>query len=245
MTMHSMVSLRSLTFVLFTWLAVTLTAAVPARAQSSKFLVDLHAGAVPGATTFDSAKSFPLYDETAHVVTRQDIGGKPMFDVRVGYRLTPRIGAAVSISGAQAKYDGAAAATIPNPLVINRDATVTQEVTDMARRELGYHLQLLYFVPVGDTVELTFGVGPSFVQVQQPVITVDVIPGTQKIDVSVPKNRETVTAVNIGVDAIYKITPRVGAGLFVRYLNGKKDFADIANVSVNGTAVGAGVRVNF
>jgi hypothetical protein len=115
----------------------------------------------------------------------------------------------------------------------------------MARRELGYHLQLLYFVPVGDTVELTLGVGPSFVQVQQPVITVDVIPGTQKIDVSVPKNRETVTAVNIGVDAIYKITPRVGAGLFVRYLNGKKDFADIANVSVNGTAVGAGVRVNF
>jgi hypothetical protein len=245
MKMHPTISPRSLTPVLFAWFAVTLTLATPLRAQSSKLLVDLHAGAVPGSTTFDSTKSFPLYDETAHVATRQNIGSKPMFDVRFGYRITPKIGAGVSISGAQAKYDGAAAATIPNPLVINKDAAVTQDVTDMARRELGYHLQLLYFVPVGDTVELTFGVGPSFVQVQQPVITVDVIPGTQKIDVSVPKNKETVTAVNIGLDAIYKIAPRVGAGLFVRYLNGKKDFADIANVSVNGTAVGASVRVNF
>jgi hypothetical protein len=219
--------------------------ASPAAAQDRTFFIDLHAGGQLSDSAIDTDATFTLYGEDANIKTRQEIGAMGMFDVRFGVRLGAKAGAALSVSGAEAKYDGQVAASLPNSLVINQYNNFTQDVPGMTRRELGYHLQFLYFIPASERLVLTVGAGPSFVQVQQPVIDVTVIPGTQNLDVQVPKNRGTVPAFNVGLDATYALAPRFGVGLFSRFVAGSKDFDDIADVSVTSFQIGGGVRLGF
>jgi opacity protein-like surface antigen len=229
-------------------LTLAFTAAVAAHAHAqteSPYFIDLHAAAQVGTPVIDSDTTFTVYDETAAVGTRHEIGTAAAFDFRVGYKFRPRLGAGFSFSGAQTNYRGAAAARIPNPVFVDRPRTVAAEVEDLNRRELGFHLQVLYFLPVMDKVELTLAIGPSFVVVNQPVIAVEVVPGTQDIAISVPKESGIVPAINVGADLLYTLTDRIGVGVYSRFLGGARDFDSISNVSVTSVQIGGAVRVKF
>jgi hypothetical protein len=230
-------------------LTLAFTTAIASHAQAqdeSKVFLDLHAAAQLGTPTIDSDTTFTIYDETAAVGTRHEIGTMAAFDLRVGYRFRPRLGFGVSFGGAQVKYNGAAAARIPNPVFVDRPKTVTAEVEDLNRRELGVHLQLLYFLPLmPEKLELTLAIGPSFVTVNQPVIAVEVPAGTQDITVSVPKESGVVPAINVGADVIYSLTEKIGLGGYSRFTGGSKDFDTISNVSVTSVQIGGALRIRF
>jgi hypothetical protein len=246
MTNYVNISRLSAARVLLT-LAFTVAIASHAQAQDeSPYFLDLHAAAQLGTPTIDSDTTFTVYDETAAVGTRHELGTMAAFDVRVGYKFRPRLGVGFSFGGAQVNYKGAAAARIPNPVFVDRPKTVTAEVEDLNRRELGFHLQVLYFLPLmPDKLELTLAVGPSFVSVNQPVIAVEVVPGTQDITVSVPKESGIVPAVNVGADLLYTLTEKLGIGFYSRFLGGSRDFDSVSNVSVTSVQIGGALRVKF
>lgn len=215
------------------------------RAADPGVFLDLHGGVQRTDNTLTSSTTFPLYGETGGIATRQQPGAGPMFDVRAGYRATQWFGAAVSISGAQATYTGEVAANIPSPLLVSRPTSVSLKTESLTRREIGYHLQALAFVPVSDRIELTLAAGPSFVRVQQPVTRASVAAGTQALTLATTKNTEIVPALRVGADATVTLTPRFGVGAFVHYTTGKKDFADIAGVRVTSVQAGGGLRIWF
>ncbi|MGE3517440.1 MAG: hypothetical protein AB7J63_00670 [Vicinamibacterales bacterium] len=224
---------------------VTSTSARAQAPDEPGLFLDLHAGVQTSMRAVDTSTSFLLYGETGGIATRQQPGTAGMFDVRVGYRVTRLFGAAFSLSGSESSYTGEVAASIPSPLFVNRPAAVSEKTEQLTRRELGYHLQALVFVPVNEQLQLTLSAGPSIVHVQQPVIDASVPAGTQSVALATRNNTDYVPAVRVGADAVIAITPRFGLGGFVAYTAGKKDFTDVANVQVRSLQAGAGLRIHF
>src|SRR5262245_42424832 len=170
MTLHPIRSRVCAAAVLPIALVLLAASATPAAGQDDapRYFLDLHGAGGTRLNTVDTETTFAMYGEQANVRTRQEIGTAKMFDVRFAMRLNPRLGAGLAISGAETKYDGSAAASIPSPVLINNFATVKQNVTGLTRRDLGYHVQALYLMPLSDKLDVTLAAGPSFVQVQQP-----------------------------------------------------------------------------
>jgi hypothetical protein len=51
--------------------------------------------------------------------------------------------------------------------------------------------------------------------------------------------------VNIGADVTYTITPRYGAGGFIRYAHGQVDLPTVSDLGVGGVQIGFGLRVRL
>jgi hypothetical protein len=227
---------------------LVLAAVSPSAAQTAgrRIFVDLNAGAQAGSPAVESASTFPLFGEDAGVASRQEIGTHPMFDVRIGYMVGPQFAVAFAFTGFESSSTGAVAASIPSPVVTGRPASFTGTAEDMNRRDLGYHPQIAYILPVAEDFTATLAFGPSFVHVQQPTISVVPVAANSQ-NVAVVKGKETGTVIgfNVGADGSYAVSNMVGIGVFARYVDGKKDFETIDNVSIRGFQFGGGLKLRF
>ena len=112
------------------------------------------------------------------------------------------------------------------------------------------HLQILWTEPVWDRLDVTMSVGPSFINVAQAVLS-----GIAVSEVAAPYTTirvdELTTAeqvvntvgVHIGADATYMVTPKVGAGFYVRFVSGSADvttLGGVVSVDVGGVQTGGG-----
>lgn len=230
--------------------AAALLAAASARAQTApeapRAFVNLDAGAQPQRHTLATASSIPIYQESAAVTSTLPIRNGALFDVTGGYRVRPRLAIAVGFSTFGRRSDSAVSATIPDPVFYGRPVTVTASAADLAHRELGIHLQAIWFVPVSDRLELALSAGPSLIHVSQEM-TPGVTPAADSQTVSVTRVTETGFAkgVNAGVSANYLFTPRIGLGLFARYAAGNIDLPSAGTVTVGGAQTGVGLRLRF
>jgi hypothetical protein len=68
---------------------------------------------------------------------------------------------------------------------------------------------------------------------------------TQNISVGNDKQDATAIGVNVGADASYMFTPKLGAGLFVRYAGASVDFDSVEDLNVGGFQAGLGLRIRF
>src|SRR6266566_3595868 len=91
-------------------LAGSSAATAQTKASTSMFFVDVNVGAQTQSRTLDSSTSFPLYGETAVINAAQSIGSGGLFDISGGYRILPRVSAALGFSVFSKSGDGAISA---------------------------------------------------------------------------------------------------------------------------------------
>jgi Outer membrane protein beta-barrel domain len=226
-------------------------AAANANAQTqpppaSLGFVNVSFGSQPVSRDASTNQSFPLYGETATFTTVQENGSGAVFDITGGYRIRPSFGVAIGFSNFSNTTDASLASSIPNPLIFDQPLAATATVSDLEHSERGIHLQAVWFLPVSDKIDVALSVGPSFIMVSQDLVTsLDVPAGTQTGNPVVTTEKETGIGINVGFDGAYMVTRNFGAGIFLRYAGAKVDLPTVADLSVGGFQVGAGVRVRF
>ena len=100
--------------------------------------------------------------------------------------------------------------------------------------------------PVTDKFDVAVLFGPSFLHVSQTVASVDVAPGTlATTPTTAIESKNSGKAGMAGVDLLYKLNERYGAGFFVRYAGGEVDLPSAPNMKVGGIQAGLGLRWRF
>jgi hypothetical protein len=244
---HEDGSMRKTTsiIVLTTGLALGLAAAGKAQTTESKGYIDVNLGGQTQARSFSTTTTFPLYDETATVQTSQKVGSGRMFDLGGGYKVWNNLAVGVAFSVFKSEDDGTVTATIPNPLVFDQFVTVNGAAQRLKHSEIGTHIKVVYFVPITSKLDVAVSAGPSFVRVNQDMVTADVVTGTQNINVTSTNQKATAKGANVGVDANFMFTDRWGAGFFMRYVSGSVDLPGVSGLKVGGFQVGGGARLRF
>ena len=210
---------------------------------STMLFLDVNVGFQAPSQTLGTNATFPLFGETAVVSAVQNVPVAPVIDARIGYRATPRFSVAVAVSGRKDESDGQALAAIPSPIFVASPTIVNLTSSGLKRREIGYHIHLVWLVPVWDKVEVSVYGGPSFIHLQQTVMS-----GTltgQTISVSSQNETGTAKGGNGGVDVTYLVSNRYGVGFFARYAGGSLDLPSASGVRVGGFQSGGGLRLRF
>jgi hypothetical protein len=176
-------------------------------------------------------------------MAKQDIGAGLLVDVRLGRRIGSRLGWAIAVSGFTTESPGQGVVSQPSPIVVG-GPTVTVIQSDLKRREIGYHPQIVWFVPWSQTFDVSVYAGPSFVHVQQNVITADVS-STQTVSVGTANKSGTAFGVHAGIDATHPVSDHWGVGLFARYVFATGDLPSAAGVDAGGLQLGGGLRFRF
>ena len=100
-------------------------------------------------------------------------------------------------------------------------------------------------MPVTNKIDIALSAGPSIIHVSQQLATGTVPAGTQNLTASFNEETANAFGVNLGFDAAYMFTPRLGAGLFVQYAGGSVDLPSAKGVKAGGVQTGLGLRARF
>ncbi len=217
-----------------------------AAASESKMFLGIDVGAQPQQRTTTSSTSFPLYDETATVTTNQPIHNGPVFGVSGGYRVRPNLAIALGVTMFNARSaDSSVVASIPDLVFFNRPKVVTAAATGLKHQELGVHIQAVWFHTLNEKIGIALSAGPSLINVKHDLATATVATGTQNVTTATATEKKSAPGFNAGGEATYKLTPRLGAALFVRYVGGKVDLPSLHGLKVGGLQAGLGIRIGF
>jgi len=232
--------------------AVIFGFAVQAGAQTApapltQGFLNVNAGAQPATRTFATSGSIPIYGETATFDADHHIGNGPIFDINGGWNLRPNIGIGAGYTTFKAKQDASAVhSSVPSPLFFNSPQVQTQTVPDLNHTEHAFYIQGVYFMPVTNSFDVAFSFGPAFFKAKQDLIShIDIPAGTQAAVPVIETQSKSSVGVLAGADLSYLFTPRIGAGLFVRYLGATADLDSVPDLKVGGFQGGIGLRVRF
>lgn len=221
---------------------------------TDRVFANLNGGYQTGSHNFDSAKSFPLYGETATFKVGYEIGNGALLDLSGGARVWRNFGAGIGFSRFQKSENITVEASLPHPVFFDRPRNVSALASDLEHTESVVHLFGLWMLPVGAKMDVSFFGGPSIFRVRQDLVTdvqiprPETAPFTGAVAPIVETARETTVGVNVGADFSYMVTPSVGGGVVVRYSATSADLPASAlgvNTDVGGFQLGAGLRVRF
>jgi hypothetical protein len=175
------------------------------------------------------------------------IGHGFVFDASVGRQVWSNLVLSLGVSTFhQGGVDAPFTASIPNPAFFNQFTTVTGTAKDFEQSIVQGNLIVTWIQPVNDKFDVAFFGGPSFLKVTQTVVSVDVVPTTGAVTPKTStESKNTLKAGTFGVDLLYKVNARYGAGFFVRYSGGEADLPSSPKQKVGGTQVGGGLRVRL
>ena len=208
--------------------------------------LNVSAGYQGSDQSFDVAGSFPLHQETATFASAQSVSGGGIFDISGGARVWRSLYVGLGITSFSDTSDATITASIPDPLVFDRPITQTASATGLEHKETGVHIQATWIMPVTVDFDVAFSLGPSFFSVKQSFVSGITVPErtTTIASVNLTEGSETAAGFNIGVDGTYLVTPRIGAGAFLRYAGGSATIGGV-DVDAGGVQIGFGVRVRF
>jgi opacity protein-like surface antigen len=205
---------------------------------------------------FDRSFSFQQNAEDAHVQTHHLVDATPGFSVAGGGMFSPHVGAGIAMSRLSQHTSTALSAEIPHPFFFNAPRAISGEVAGLEREELAFHGQArMVATPSGRMVLSVFG-GPSWFRVKQSIV------GNVIYHESYPYDQATFESIqvldaetsalgfNVGGDAAYFLTARVGIGIGVMFSRATMDLPSGADnettpIRAGGTGVSAGVRFRF
>jgi len=225
--------------------APAIASAQPQAPVSLPAFVNVGIGAQTQSRDIQTSTSFPLYGETARIAAGQRVGGGPVLDINGGYRVMKNLGVAIGFTTFSRSGSGSIVASIPNPVVFNRPATVNVEQSGLKHSEAGTHIMAVWFVPVTEELSVSFSGGPSFTRVKQDIASATVPAGTQTANVSIDSQSATAKGVNIGFAGHYMFRPHYGGTAFMRYVSGSVDLPAASDVKVGGFQIGIGAALRF
>jgi hypothetical protein len=224
---------------------VVLAGVSGARAQTPGWdvFVDVNVGVQAPSQTLETNGAFSLFGETATIAAAQEIGVAPIVDARVGLRVLPRFALAIAVSGRKDESDGLAVASIPSPISFGSPTITTLSAPGLKRREIGYHFQLVWFLPSWRKIDVSVYAGPSLIHLQQAVVAA----GVSGQSLALSSTNETANALggNGGIDATYPLSDLFGVGAFARYAGATTNLPSAHGVRVGGFQGGGGIRLRF
>jgi len=232
-------------------LAFCALAATRAQAQmkwTDKGFANINIGAQSGSHDVETTTTFVVYDEDAHVTTKQKTGGGVLFDLNGGYKVWKNLVAAVGYTFMSDSADAAVTASIPDPRIFDNPRTVTTTADNLSHAEHAINLMGVWMVPVTDKVDVGISFGPTIFMVKQelPDTLTFTEPGPTVTGLTKKDVNKTTAGVNFGVDVTYLLTKKAGIGGMFRYTWGSVDL-DGANdsLTVGGLQIGVGARYRF
>jgi len=223
---------------------LTLAGAAGAVAQTvaPKGYLDLNIAGQTQSFTVASSSTFSLFGETGATSFSQTVGKGLVFDGGAGYFVRRDFSIGVTVSMFSRSPAADVSVRSPDPIAFN-SFTVLSASPKLKQTELGTHLELGYHAHLSDKAEIALFGGPSFVRLSKEVATGSVVNGAPQIASGTQSG--TGIGANGGFDFSYLVTPRVGAGVFVRYVRAQVDLPVASGITVGGFQGGLGLRVRF
>ncbi len=239
-------------------MSLILLVATDVRAQAQRIdlgFVSMNWAYQVGNRQFLDSLSTPLFDEMATFSVGHEFSSGGLFDVSGGVHVSGNLAVGFGITALRGTGTIVVDGSVPNPLFFDRPRTVTYQETGFNHRELGVHLQAVWFVPVNDKVDVALFWGPSLFSLRQDLVTTvetaevgapfDVVKVSRLV---IGQGTQRGVGVNVGVDLTYLFTDNYGAGLFARWAGGSVDFPTSTgehSVDVGGFQAGVGARLRF
>jgi Outer membrane protein beta-barrel domain len=226
-------------------------AATPAHAQMMQWqdrgYANVNVLAQPQSRNVTATSSFELYGEQATVVGPRKIGGGAVFDISGGYRVWHNLAVGLGYSHFSNSDNVTVTARIPDPLVFDNPVQQDLDAGKLDHSENAVHISAVWFWPVTDKIDVALSAGPSIFNVSDEGVSgVTVQPNTSiATGVTTSKDSDTGVGVNVGLDVTYLVTPKIGAGLLLRYAGASVDVPTVESLNVGGFQIGAGLRYRF
>ena len=223
-------------------LTVADAAAAAAQPVDPKAYLDVNIAGQTQSTTVSTSSTFSLFGETGATSSSQTVGQGLMFDAGAGYHVRKDFTIGVAVSRFTRAPDGTVLVTTPDPIAFN-SFSVLSATPKLRQTELATSVKLAYLARVSDTMEVSISGGPSFVRLSKEIATGSVVNGAPQIAIA----SQTGTGIGAfgGLDVNYLFTPRLGTGVFVRYLRAQVDLPAASDLKVGGFQGGLGLRVRF
>ena len=206
-----------------------------------------------GSKIFSESFTFDQYAEVAHVTTEYPRMDGPAFDAGVGLRVWRNLAAGVAVSRFTKSGTAAVSATIPHPLYLNRDRTITGSFSS-SRTDTAIHVQAAWVIPAGKKVLVTITGGPSFFSVKQSVVNGVRWSEAYPYDTAEFSGADgegiakSVIGYNVGGDVGFFFSKTVGVGGMIRYRRAQVPLGSKSgNLTVDAGAfqAGGGLRIRL
>ena len=217
--------------------------------------ISINFGYQVGDRTFQESLSIPIYDETATYSVDYASDGGGQLDIGAGVRVWRNLAAGVAVTRLRTSSGARVNGAVPNPLFFNRPRPGSLTLTDLDHSELGIHFQAVWVMPITEQISVAVAGGPSFLRVDQSLITgvmlgAEVPPFDTVALSAVTSSTVSKSGVggNAGVDITYRVTEYFGGGVFARWSGGNVDFpvsGGTRPLYVGGFQSGIGLRVRF
>jgi hypothetical protein len=237
-------------------LALPLSAAAQVTGAESRGFVSIFAGLQGTDGASAQAGTFPIYDETGAWAVEQSFDGGGLFWFGGGFKVWNNLAIGAAYSRVTDTQDATVTVRAPHPLLFDTPRTASASQGGLKHNENVFHLQALYVAPVGERFELTVGGGPSFFTVTHDFVTdarftENGAPFTAitVANVQVEEADATVVGFNIGAEAAFYFTDRIGAAGFFRYSAATADMETAGGASrevdCGGPSFGGGLKIRF
>ena len=231
--------------------ALTAQVAEAQMTWTDQGFVNASLGVQGGSRSLATSTTFTIYDEPGSLSTTQDVGGGAFFDVSGGYKVWRNLAVGIGITRVGSEADVAVDALVPDPVRFDQPRGVTASASGAQYSEVAVHLSGTWMMPVTDKVDVGFSFGPTIFLVSQDLPSAldpsDISePGPTIRQVRLASSDNTTVGVHFGLDATYLVTPRIGAGVLIRYAVGSADLEGATDsLTVGGFQIGGGVRLRF
>ena len=245
--------------------ALLLLSAAPAPAQTraqtrvpprpaERLFISVSGGIQTSPASFDDAFDLTLYTEPEHITV--DYPSKPggLVAASVSYRLWKQFIVGVGATRSSSSGDAEVTAKLPHPFFDNTFRSI-EGTAKTSRDEIGTHLMLGFVWPVNKRFRVLVNAGPSWLKVDQEIITDVTYSETYPYDTAeftgVRKSggSRTGTGFNVGADVSWMLSTSVGVGGLVQYTRARIKANAGADRTVSfdagGAQVGAGIRIAF
>jgi len=242
------------TFMLCAALALAATPAL-AQADPPRAFLNINGGVQRAGVSLSNHFEFESNVETATVDVRYPAKAARVFDAAAGVTFWKRLGLGVAVSRTTGSGAARVRASIPHPLQYNSARAVEGDQSALARAESAAHLHLLYSLPASGRWNIVLAAGPTFVNLEQELVTDVQYDETYPFDeasfraATTRRSKASGIGAGAGIDVRWMLGRRVGLGGLVRFTRAWVDLDAGDNrrlrVDAGGLQAGAGLRIAF
>ncbi|HVQ29780.1 MAG TPA: outer membrane beta-barrel protein [Vicinamibacteria bacterium] len=210
-----------------------------------------------GSKDFSQTRTFKEFAEDGTIESQYSVGSGVGFELGFHWRFKGRFGAMASVSSAGRDATVDVTASIPHPLYLEKPRSASTSQEGLSYHETIVHVDFVYAIPSGKSLEILLFAGPSFADVKADVVT--------KLNYSqkYPYDEVTVTSLsssrlsdsgvgfNIGAGLDYRLgkSRRFGLGAQARFTTGSANLVPAEgptiDIDAGGFQAAAGVRIFF
>ena len=232
-----------------------LGAAVTVAAQDGRVFIDINGGLQATSSDFADNIVFTEFVEDGDLDATYGIDSGVIIDIGGGIRLPGNLGVGVGFSRFDTSNDASVDARIPHPFFFDRYRSIAGSATGLTRTETAVHIQLRWFAPAPDLIDLSLFGGPTFFNLTQGLVTAVGFSQSYPFDeasfaeASSAQQSKSAVGYHVGADVGFFFSSNVGIGALLRFSRASVDLVseDGGTVSIDtgGFHAGGGLRLRF